>query len=121
MALPKRVKVGGIGYKGYALVVSSTPGAYVLNMAATINAGVNSIVVTPDHYGAGDNFKIDHIVDGTVFRNIADTIYNVGAGVSLMFDFAAMQDVRVNQSMRLTYTNVATTAMNVYTIIERIG
>lgn len=102
-------------------MVSATPGAYVLNMSITGNAAVNSLLVTPDKYGSGDNFKVEHIVDSTVKRNIASTIYNVGAGVSIMFDFAAMQDIRASQILRLTYTNVASTAMNVFVIVERVG
>lgn len=121
MALNKQVKIGGISYQGYVLPVTATPGAYILNGSWSNNAAINSISVTPDRYGAGDNYKIEHIINGTVNQTICSTIYNIGAGVTMNFDFAAMQNVLAGQTFRLTYNNVASTAMNVYMHVERIG
>lgn len=121
MAIAKQVKVGGIDYRGYVLVVSATTGAYVLNSSITGNGAVNSVSVTPDRYGALDNYKLEHIVSGTVNHTICSTIYNIGAGVSMNFDFAAMQQMGANEILRLTYNNVASTAMNVYMHVERVG
>lgn len=121
MAIAKQVKVGGISYVGYVLPVSSAPGAYVLNSSWTNNAAINSVSITPDKYGATDNYKLEHIISGTVNQTICSTIYNIGAGVTMNFDFAAMQDIRAGQTLRLTYNNVASTAMNIYMHVERIG
>lgn len=125
MAISKQVKVGGIHYNGYKLVVSSSVGDYVIVMNSTTNGGINSVVVTPDRYGAGDSFSLDSIEGtsstGTVIKNIAATVYNIGAGISIMMDLAALQDIRKENSLRLTYSNVATTAMNVFVVVERIG
>lgn len=121
MALNKRVKIGGISYKGYSLVVNSAPGAYVLNSSWSDNAAINSVSITPDKYGATDNYKLEHIISGTVNQTICSTIYNLGSGVTMNFDFAAMQNILAGQTLRLTYNNVASTAMNVYMHVERIG
>jgi len=121
MPLPKRVKVGGSFYKGYKLVVSATPGDYVLDMTHTEACAINGLTVTPDHYGAGDYFKLQHLSSTNIEKRvIAETIYNVGANASWLFDLAAMEMMSPGDKFRLTYTNVAGTAMNVYTNVERI-
>ncbi len=61
MALPKRVKSGGTYYKGYKLVVSATPGDYVLDMTLTMQCVINAISIIPDTYGAGDYFKLEKL------------------------------------------------------------
>jgi hypothetical protein len=126
MAIGKRVKVGGSNYKGYKLVVSAPAGDYALDMvlAGSKQAVINAITITPDAYGAGDYFKLEHLTSSTsgiLVRTLAETVYNIGAGVSIMFDFSALEDMKPNESLRLTYTNVAGTAINVYTVLERIG
>ena len=121
MALPKRVKVGGSYYKGYELVVSATPGDYALDMTLSTACVINGIVVVPDAYGAGDYFKLEHLdANNVVLRIIAETIYNVGASASWLFDFSALEKMEAGEKFRLTYTNVAGTAVNVYTNLERI-
>lgn len=122
MALPKRVKVGGSYYKGYKLVVSSTPGDYVLDMTLPAEAcAINGITVITDAYGAGDNFKLEHLdAANAVVETLAETVYNIGANAVWQFDFAAMELMSPGHKFRLTYTNVAGTEVNVYTNVERI-
>ena len=121
MALPKRVKVGGSYYKGYKLSVGAGVGDYVLDMTLSVGCAVNGITVIPDSYGAGDHFKLEHLnaTNGLVMA-LADTIYNVGANAAWQFDFAALELMEAGHKFRLTYTNVAGMAMNVYTSVERI-
>lgn len=121
MPNPKRTKVGGSFYKGYKLVVSATPGDYVLDMTHVDACAINGITVTPDKYGAGDYFKIQHLDSANVEKRIiVETVFNVGANSSWLFDLVAMELMAPGDKFRLTYTNVAGTAMNVYTNLERI-
>jgi hypothetical protein len=121
MAMPKRVKVGGSYYKGYKLVVSAAPGNYVLNMTLSTAAAYNGITVIPDAYGAGDYFTLEHLdASGNLIATLANTIYNVGASAAWQFDFAALELMTANHILRLTYVNVAGTALNVYTSVEHI-
>jgi hypothetical protein len=120
-ALPKRVKSGGSYYKGYKLVVSATPADYTLDMTLTQACVVNGITIIPDAYGAGDYFKLEHLDENSVvIETLAETVYNVGANAAWQFDFAALEEMLANHKFRLTYTNVAGTAINVYTCVERI-
>jgi len=121
VALPKRVKIGGSYYKGYKLVVSATPGAYVLDMTIAIAGAINGISIIPDTYGAGDYFKLEHLdASNVVIETLADTIYNVGANSAWQLDFSSLELMGAGHKFRLTYTNVAGAAMSVYTCIERI-
>lgn len=126
MAIAKRVKVGGSHYKGYKLTVSAGTGSYALDMvlANSKQAVINAVTITPDTYGAGDYFKLEHLSaasGGVLLRTLAETVYNIGAGVSIMFDLSALEDIKPDESLRLTYVNVAGTAMSVYVVVERIG
>lgn len=122
MALPKRVKVGGSYYKGYKLSVGATPGDYILNMSLSNEAcAVNDITVVTDTYGAGDYFKLEHLnAAGDLVTTLAENVYNIGANAVWQFDFAALELMEPGHIFRLTYTNVAGSAMNVYTNVERI-
>lgn len=122
MALPKRVMVGGAYYKGYKLTVSATPAEYVLDMTLSDRAcAANGISVTPDDYGAGDHFKLEHLdASNNVKALLADTVYNIGKNVTQIFDFPSFELLDAGHKMRLTYTNVAGTAMSVYTTLERM-
>ncbi len=121
MALPKRVKIGGSYYKGYKLVVSATPGDYVLDMTLTKAAAINGLTVIPDAYGSGDYFTLQHLdASGAVVTTIADTVFNVGANAGWLFDFASLELMGANHTFRLTYTNIAGVAVNVYTNVEHI-
>ena len=120
-ALAKQVKIGGSFYKGYKLSVLATPGDYVLDMTHTDACVINGITIIPDAYGAGDYFKLEHLsTSNTPIRTIAETIYNVGANASWLLDLIALEKMNPGDKFRLTYTNVAGTAMNVYTSVERI-
>lgn len=125
MALPKRVKVGGGYYKGYKCVVSSASAAYSTVIVNTAGAAMNALSVTPDEYGAGDTMKIIHYNDasgtGTILAVIAEDVYNVGKNASIMFDFPAAELVKNGESVKFTYTNTASVAMNVYLIAEFVG
>jgi hypothetical protein len=122
MALPKRVMVGGAYYKGYKLTVDATPGDYILDMTVTgKSCAVNSISVVPDVYGAGDHFKLEHLDATDALQSLlADTIYNVGKSIAWLFDFPAYELMGDGHKFRLTYTNVAGKALNVYTNLERL-
>jgi hypothetical protein len=121
MAIGKRVKVGGSYYKGYKLTVGAAIGDYVLDMTHADACAINGITVIPDAYGAGDYFKIEHLKsDNSRIRTIIETVYNVGANASWLFDLIALEMMNPGDKFRLTYTNVAGTAMNVYTNVERI-
>ena len=123
MALTKRVMdSGGAYYKGYKLTVDATPGDYVLDMTLSAEAcAANGIAVTPDEYGAGDNYKLEHLdASNVVLATLASTIYNIGKNVTQIFDFPSLELLDAEHKMRLTYTNVAGTAMTVYTTLERL-
>jgi len=122
MALTKRSMIGGAYYKGYKLTVNAGAGDYVLDMTLAAKAcAANGISVTPDMYGAGDYFKLEHLdADGNVLARLAETIFNAGKNVTLIFDFPSLELLDAGHKMRLTYTNVAGTAMSVYTILERL-
>lgn len=121
MALPKRLKVGGSYLKGYTVAVGAPTGDYVLDMTLTTACAVNSITVIPDTYGATDYFTLQHLdADNKVISTLADTVYNVGAGAAWHFEFPALELLDSNHKLRLTYTNAAGKAMNIYTCVERI-
>lgn len=122
MALTKRSMVGGAYYKGYKLTVNAGAGDYVLDMILAAKAcACNGISITPDDYGAGDSYKIEHLDgDGVVKSLLASTIYNIGKNVTQIFDFPAYELLDAGHKMRLTYTNVAGVAMSVYTTLERL-
>ncbi len=119
MALGKRVKKGGVFYKGYKLVVSATAGDYVLNMVQSKQFVVSSITVIPSQFGNGDTFKLERTdVKDKVLDTFAETIYNIGALAAWHFDFASLEPFEVTDKLKLTYTNAAGMAMNVYTTVE---
>ena len=122
MAIGKRVKQGGSYFQGFQLVVSTGIGNYTQDVVLS-NQGcaVNSITLTPISFGDGDYLTVQHLnVDGNVDRTLGDTVYNLGAGVSIMLDFAALEVFDAGEKLRLIYTNVAGVAMNVYFVVERI-
>ena len=123
MALQKQVKIGGAYYQGFELIVSSTPGAYVLNMTQTGAAVVNSVSVVADAYGAGDRYSITHLTANTSTTKalIANGVYNPGANVTTIFDFPAFEPLLPNEIIRLTYTNTAAVAVNIHCIVEYVG
>ena len=105
------------------MIVSSTVGPYLLDITQTQNGAVNSISVTPDTYGPGDSFRIEHMNVGStaVLALIGKTIYTPGANVATIFDLPALEKLASNEPLRLTYTNVATEAMSVHVIVEYVG
>jgi hypothetical protein len=122
MALQKQYVVGGTYYKGYKLTVLEATGDYTLDMTVSDRAcGVLSIAVVPDTYGAGDYFKLEHLNSAnTMLAVLASTVFNIGKSIAWTFDFPAIELIDVGDKFRLTYTNVAGTALYVYTNIERI-
>lgn len=125
MALQKRVKIGGAYYKGYKCLVSSASGNYTTIIANTSGAAINGITITPDEYGALDTMKLEHFDDasgtGKVLAILAEDIHNAGAGGSIILDFPAAELVDNGQSIKFTYVNTASVAMNVYLIAEFMG
>jgi hypothetical protein len=119
------VKQGGSYFQGFSLTVSSGTGNYTQDIVlANDNCAINSVTVTPDKYGATDYITIQHLdINGNVISprgTLADTIYNLGAGVSIMLDFSALELFAKGEKLRVIYTNVAGVAMNLYIIAERI-
>jgi ABC-type Fe3+ transport system substrate-binding protein len=114
--------VGGAYYKGYKLTVNAAIGDYILDMTMTDKScALNGITVVPDKYGAGDYFKLEHLNSANVVQALlSDTVYNVGAQAAWLFDFPAMELMDAGDKLRLTYTNVAGVALNVYTNLERL-
>jgi ABC-type Fe3+ transport system substrate-binding protein len=114
--------VGGAYYKGYKLTVNAAIGDYILDMTMTDKScALNGITVVPDKYGAGDYFKLEHLNSANVVQALlSDTVYNVGAQAAWLFDFPAMELMDAGDKLRLTYTNVAGIALNVYTNLERL-
>lgn len=120
MALPKRVKNGGSYYKGYALTVTGS-GNDTLDMDLAAQSVVNGLSITPSEDGSGDTFKLEHQnAAGTVIETLAEDIYNIGAKVAILFDFAALEKMEVNDKLVLTYTSVAEVAMTVHVIVEHL-
>ncbi len=127
MAVPKRVKEGGIRFRGYKLPVSSTPGDYPVAIIPSSTAcAVMGVSVTPDSAGADDYFDIAHVTTtattgGTVVKQIATNVFNIGGGITVALDFSAMQLLDIGHSIRFTYVNTASIAMPVYLVVESIG
>ena len=125
VALHKRVKVGGGYYRGYMCTVNAASGSYVSLIVNTSGAAINGISIIPDGYGSGDTMKVEHWDDvggtGTCKAILAEDIYNQGAGSAIMFDFPAMELVDAGESIKFTYINTASVAMNVYLIAEFVG
>ena len=122
MALPKLVKVGGSYYKGFKLTVSADVGNYALDMTLADKAcAANCLSVTPDAYGAGDYFKVEHLdASNNVIALLIENVYNIGKNVTQIFDFPSLELLDAGHKIRLTYVNVAGTAMSVYTTLERL-
>lgn len=121
MTLGKKVKRGGVFYKGYKLAVSSTPADYVLDMTDTKQFLVSGITVVPTQFGDGDSFKLERTdVDDNVIDTFAATIFNIGALSAWHLDFATLEPFEATDKLKLTYTNAAGIAMNVYTCVEII-
>jgi hypothetical protein len=121
MPSSKRIKVGGAYYEGYELIVPASAGDYVKDMTQTAQCQISSVSVTPDAYGAGDLYKLEHISGGKVIAVLARTIYNPGAGISKIFDFPCAEEMQPGDSMRLTYTNAAGGAVNIHIDVEYMG
>ncbi len=125
MALGKQVKVGGGYYRGYKCIVSSAPGNYTTLIVNTSGAAVNGISITPDDYGPLDTMKVEHFKDsggtGKCLAILAEDIYNAGANSSILLDLPAMELVEGGESIKFTYVNTASVAMNVYLIAESVG
>jgi phosphoribosylaminoimidazole (AIR) synthetase len=125
MALQKHIKVGGGYYKGYKLSVGATPGDYTSIVVNTSGAAMNGLSITPDGYGVGDTMKVEHFDDasgtGNCLAILAEDIHNAGANSAVMLDFPAAELVDRGESIKFTYTNTATVAMNVYLIAEYVG
>lgn len=126
MAISKRVKTGGSFYRGYKLDVASATGAYYLAIVPTAaNFAVNGFSVTPGAFGDDDTFDLYHVdttatVGGKVIAVLCTGINNVGGGVSLDFDFAALELVNPGESLRFVYNNSAEVALTNYIRVETI-
>ncbi len=121
MALGKRVKRGGVFYRGYKLSVSAAAADYVLDMSESKQHLVSGITIVPTQFGDGDTFKLERTDANDVILDIfATTIYNIGALSAWHFDFATLEPFEADDRLKLTYTNAAGIAMNVYTTVEII-
>lgn len=124
MALPKQVKVGGSYHKGYIMPILSTPGDYTLFITLTGSGGAaaNGISLTPSEAGPGDTMKVQHMSNrtgGNQLALLAEDIPNMGGGIPINLDFFSMEKLASDESLKVTYTNTASVAMNVFVIVER--
>ncbi len=121
MAIPKLVKVGGTYYKGDSLPVSAGTGDYQLDFTFTTAGATNALSIIPTKTGDGDTMKVEHLdANGDLKVTLAEGIPNLGGFAAWKLDFPALQKVLANETIRLTYTNVAGVAMTVYMVLERI-
>lgn len=124
MALQKRVKIGGSYYEGGELIVGTALGAHILDITQTSSCMVNSFSVTPDAYGQGDTFTLAHLNSAAsqTLAVLAKDIYNLGASLTVSFDFPAFEPLLPGERIRLTYTKADTSqAVTLHTIIEYGG
>lgn len=123
MALNKRVKQGGSYYKGHELLVSSSPGNYVIDIKEDKGVALNSVSIIPDGYGAGDKMELRHMSSDTTRTIVimAEDIYNPGANVATLFDFPALEMMDAGDVLRFTYINTASEALAVHLITEYVG
>ena len=125
MALPKRVKIGGAHYQGYAIAVASASGSYTQVIVQTSGMAVNSISVTPDTYGAGDTWQLIHhkgtAGTGEIVAVLAQDVNNMGKNASVMLDFPAAERVDTGESLMFSYLNTASIAGTVFLLVESVG
>lgn len=125
MALPKRVKVGGAHYQGYAIAIASASGEYSQVIVQTGGMAVNSISVTPSTYGDGDTWKLVHHNDasgtGNIIAVLAQSVNNMGKNASVMLDFPAAERVDAGESLMFSYLNTASIAGTVFLLVESVG
>jgi len=127
MALPKKVKTGGVFYRGAKLDVATTAGDYALAIVPTGNDfACNGFSVTPKNWGEDDSFSLLHIKGttgasgGVIADTFAEGVYFIGAGVSINLDFATLQLIKPGDSLRFIYHGSAGVATPVYTTVEVI-
>lgn len=125
MALHKRIKIGGAHYRGYKLSVASASGSYNMVIVESKGFAANSFSVTPDQYGSGDTWRLEHRADadgtGPILAVLAESINNIGKGASFMLDFPAAELVNAGECLKFIYVNTASVAMNVYLVAEGVG
>ena len=124
MALNKSVMRGGALYQGFELIVGTTAGAHVLDMAQTSACVINAISIVPDDYGPGDTMDLAHWDAATTssLNILATNIYNLGAGVPINFDLPALEDFHPQEPLRLTYNKVdEATPVTVHVTVEYGG
>lgn len=123
MSINKRVKEGGTYYKGSILSVASTPGDYAAFLSVSSGgSALNSLAIVPSSAGSGDYVTVQHVkgtAGSTVIATLAENLYNMGAGVPINLDFICLEKVLAGNSIKVTYTNVATIGMSVVFILER--
>ena len=121
MPMHKYVKIGGSYYEGQKLSVSSAAADYVLDMAFTAAGGASAMTIIPDQFGAGDTIAAQHLdADGNITRVLATGVPNVGKNAAWRFEYPGLQKFGNGESLRIVYTNVASVAMNVYTVLEQL-
>ena len=121
----KPIGRGGTYYKGYVVTVASTPGVYSLVITNTDGAALSGLSATCDTYGAGDTWGFKHMADaagtGRTIQILAEGIYNAGAGAPVNLDLPGLQLINPQQSLKFSYVNTASKAMNVYLLVEWAG
>ncbi len=126
MAVPKRVKTGGIFFVGKKITVASAAGNYPISIVPSkTNCAIMGLSITPDSAGVDDFVDVAHVrttatTGGVVVKQIATNVYNMGGGISIGLDFGAMQLLDRGDSLRVTYVNGASVAMPVYITVEAI-
>jgi hypothetical protein len=122
VALPKKVKQGGSYYKGYQLSVPASTGDWVLHIDTAISRVVNGMTFIADAYGIGDNWSVGHYANTTtgaaLVDAIANSVYNPGENVAISLDFPALEPMNPGEDLRVTYSNVASTAVSLTVVVE---
>lgn len=125
MALTKRIKLGGAYYEGYKIAVSATPADYPVYIQNDRGAALNGMSIIPDSAGSGDTIKIAHYSGlsgaGHIIALIATNVYNMGQDSAIVLDFPAAELVNAGESIKVTYVNTASIAMNVHILTEWVG
>lgn len=125
MAVTKRIKVGGAYYEGYKIAVSSAAASYPVYVENAGGAALNGMSIIPDSYGVGDTIVVTHYAGssgaGNVVAILATNMYNMGQNSAIVLDLPAAEQVDSGHSIKVTYVNAASIAMNVYVLAEWIG
>ena len=110
---------GSTYYKGGKLSIGATTGDKTLDVIVTSATKVVGITITPDTAGASDPISVAvYDTTPTLVETIAESIYNLGANISIGLDFPKEVDVPASYKLRTIYNNASGTAKVLNVIVE---